>query len=108
MLVLSDVRNGEFALEPHEAGWATEAIAFIYIRETRGSSPRFNLRAQISADGYRWIDTGTSLDGITSAGGYFLRLEHFGNWIRLAGDVTGGPDDDSAAFVADIYWALKG
>jgi len=30
----------------------------------------------------------------------------FGNWLRLAGPVTGGPDDGSAAVVVDIYWVL--
>lgn len=108
MQVLSNISNGEFALEPYEAGWATEAIAFIYIREAHGPAPCFNVRGQISVDGYRWINTGKSLENITSIGGYYLQLENFGNWIRLAGEVIGGPADGSPTFVADIYWALKG
>jgi hypothetical protein len=36
-----------------------------------------------------------------------LSLDHFGNWLRLAGTVSGGPDDGSAAVLVDIYWVLK-
>jgi len=106
MEVCSPLQNGEFALEPYEAGWATEALAIVYIREVHGEAPILKLKAQISADGCRWIDFGPAFAPINSEGGYFLRLEGFGNWLRLAGEVSGGPAQE-AAFIADFYWALK-
>ena len=107
MQVFSPVANGEFALEPYEAGWATEAVAMVYVHEAHGDSPRMDLRAQISVDGVRWIDFGQAFDPITGPGGYYLSLDRFGNWLRLAGEVSGGPPDGGAAFVADFYWVLK-
>jgi hypothetical protein len=106
MQVFSEIGNGEFFLEPHEAGWASEAIAIIYIREVKGASPSMRLRAQISADGQRWIDLGPKLGPLTEEGGYFLLIRDFGNWIRLAGEIDGGPDC-STALIADFYWSLK-
>ena len=54
--VLAEKLNGSFVTEPHEAGWADEAMAVIYVRETAGPEPQLLLRAQISADGARWFD----------------------------------------------------
>ena len=99
--------NGPVATEPYEAGWAREALAVIYCHEVHGPAPRLKLRAQISADGVRWIDFGRTLPVIGEPGGYFLNLDGFGNWLRLAGTVSGGPADGSAAVLVDIYWVLK-
>lgn len=108
MELLSTVGNGPYVSEPYEAGWALEAIAMLYVRSIAGPAPRFDLRAQISADGQRWIDCGRAFGPISAPGGYFLTLTQFGNWLRLAGDVSGGPEDGSPAFVIDLYWVLKG
>lgn len=106
MEILSALPNGPMEMEPYEAGWATEAIAMIYIREAHGPQPLLRLRAQISVDGSRWIDHGQALPPLTEMGGYSLCVEHFGNWLRLAGEVTGGPED-GPAFIADLYWVFK-
>lgn len=106
--VLSPKANGPFATEPHEAGWADEALAIIYVREANGPAPRLALRAQISADGVRWLDHAAPALIIEKTGGYQLDLVRFGNWLRLAGEVTGGPAEGAPAFLLDFYWVLKG
>lgn len=107
MQVYSPLSNGEFYLEPYEAAWASEAIAFVYLSDLAGPSPCLELGVQISADGQRWIDFKQRFDTLTEAGGYYLQLSHFGTWLRLAGRVSGGPEDDSPAMIAHFYWDLK-
>lgn len=106
--VLASKSNGVFFTEPYEAGWADEALAMVYVRECAGTPPRLELRAQISADGVRWLDHDTPPLVLEQAGTSHLALARFGNWLRLAGTVSGGPGDGSAAFVLDLYWVLKG
>ena len=107
MEVLSPIGNGPYDLEPHEAGWAAEATTIVYVREVDGPSPVLNLRAQISVDGMRWIDFDRAFAPISQPGGYFLTLSHFGNWLRLVGEVSGGPADGAPAFIIDCYWVFK-
>ena len=45
---------------------------------------------------------------ITQPGAHYLPLVQFGNWLRVAGKVSGGPKNGSPAFVFDFYWVLKG
>lgn len=99
--------NGDFALEPHEAGWAAEATLFVYVHEAHGPEPRLDLQLQISADGVRWVDFQAPLPTITGPGGCAFPFTHFGNWIRLRGAITGGPDSGEPAFMADFYWVFK-
>lgn len=108
MEVLASKPNGTFVTEPYEAGWADEALAVVYVREAHGPQPAAVLRAQISADGVRWFDHEAPALQVGAPGGYALPLERFGNWLRLAGVVSGGPADGSAALVLDLYWVLKG
>ena len=84
------VWQGEFATEPYECGWASEAIFFVRaLAATAGS--RGVARAQVSADGMRWADEGavmrlpTRADEVT-----FCKVRHFGGWLRLAGEVADG------------------
>ncbi|MBI3972660.1 MAG: hypothetical protein HY332_15390 [Chloroflexi bacterium] len=106
-----------FETEPYEAGWASEAIAFVYVRAAPAAPvpapdantgfavrPALWVRAQISADGRRWIDD-ERLPGISQAGNYRLRLTHFGNWLRLVGETEGLSGDEH--FVIDTYWVFK-
>ena len=99
--------NGAYELEPHEAGWASEAIAMLYVHFVEGPSPVLRVKAQISVDGVRWMDFGREIESITQPGGYHLSLEKFGNWLRLVGEVEGGPEDGSPAMEMDTYWVLK-
>ncbi|GIW08493.1 MAG: hypothetical protein KatS3mg060_3298 [Dehalococcoidia bacterium] len=104
--LFASLANGPYESEPYEAGWASEAIAFVYVREVAGPDPRLELRAQGSADGQRWVDLGAAFPPQTAPGGALLRLTHFGNWLRLVGAVSGGPSSGPAAIV-DIYWVFK-
>lgn len=106
--VLSPRGNGEFSTEPHEAGWADEALVIVHVREASGPAPAIVIRAQISADGARWIDHPVSALRIAGAGSGSMPITYFGNWIRLTGVVSGGPANGSAAAVIDLYLVLKG
>ena len=106
--VLSARGNGTFATEPHEAGWADEALLIVHVRESAGPSPALALRAQISADGARWVDHPAGALHIKGCGDGALPLAHFGNWLRFSGEVGGGPADGGTAVVIDIYLVLKG
>lgn len=106
MQVFSPLYPGEFALEPFEVAWAGEAISIVYVDEVNDGAT-LDLSAEISVDGNRWIDFRRAFDTIREPGGYFLQLSHFGTWLRLAGNVTGGPEDGSPAMIAHFYWDLK-
>lgn len=91
--------SGEFATEPFETGWASEAIFFIRIEEAF-SDVRVEAKAQISADGIHWIDEGTAFATIDRCGDFFIRLRHFGGWLRLVGNAAGEAE-------ATIHLVLK-
>ncbi len=93
--------TGEFASEPYECGWAGEAIFFIRKLETQGNVEGTRVRVQISPDGMRWCDEGTTID-LTSAELDFVRVKHFGNWLRIAGALPEG-----ASLTAIIALSLK-
>ncbi len=95
------VMQGEFATEPYECGWASEAIFFIRKLETKGNILGARWRVQISGDGIRWCDEGTVVTS-SDAEVDFCRVRHFGNWLRLAGAL---PDGASARVIVSL--ALK-
>ncbi len=81
---------GEFATEPYEAGWASEALFFVRLLEpATGVELRANI--DISPDGIHWVSEGTELGPISTDGLAFCRTVNFGNWLRLAGEVRGAP-----------------
>jgi hypothetical protein len=92
-----------FGTHPMETAWASEAIFFITVEDIQGESPVLKARIQISADGVNWVDEGTSFDPIKRKGHYFIRVTHFGGWLRVWGDIE-GPD---SAFNLTIHLALK-
>ena len=108
MEVLTERANGTFTSEPHEAGWADEAIAMVYVRQVTGPGAKLVLRAQISADGARWMDHQAAPLVVTAPGAHYLPLTQFGNWLRLRGDISGGAPGNLPVFVYDFYWVLKG
>lgn len=78
------------ATEPHEAGWAREAVIFVRaLKEPLGPQPK--ARVEISPDGMQWIPEGTEfeLPGKKDAIN-FARIAHFGNWLRVAADFPEG------------------
>lgn len=82
--------TGVSATEPYEAGWAAELMVFVRALDDAGG-PLPAARVQISPDGMRWVDEGTSLalpsvkDAVT-----FARVARFGNWVRVVADLPRG------------------
>ena len=90
VIAREEIWKGHAATEPIEAGWATEAIFFLRaMDEAAGELPQ--VRAQVSPDGMRWVDEGTTaaLPGSKDDIG-FIRVRHFGNWLRLKADLPDG------------------
>lgn len=84
--------TGRAATEPHEAGWATEAV--IFVRALKPSvGPMPDARVELSPDGMRWLSEGTTFpipqaeDALVMA-----RVAHFGNWLRVAADFADGSE----------------
>ena len=92
--------RGTCATEPVEAGWASEAVFFIRaLRPVQGEMPR--IRAQISPDGMRWADEGSSTtmpSGVDDL--QVLRVGHFGNWLRLTTDL---PDASACTVLVSVH-----
>ncbi|HLT62858.1 MAG TPA: hypothetical protein VK020_16770 [Microlunatus sp.] len=87
---VTDLRQeftGGFSTFPFECGWADEAIYFVTAEEATPADARVDLRVQVSADGIRWLDEGTTLT-LTGPGSGFVRLTHFGGFLRLAGSTS--------------------
>ena len=85
----SEALKGSLATEPYECGWAGEAIFFVRILERAGSLEGVALQVQISPDGIRWCEEGTSITfGEEEVA--FCKVAHFGNWLRLAGTLPDG------------------
>ena len=92
-----------FPTEPYETAWASEAIFFLRVEELTGEGAAVRADVQISADGIRWINEGTTFPAIIAPGDAFVRLKDFGGWLRLSGRVTG---EDPRAKVT-IHLVLK-
>lgn len=93
----------DFETHPYEAGWASEAICFIRVESLTGDSAQLDARVQISVDGVRWVDEGASFKTISETGDYFVKVSHFGGFLRLRGSVSG----DNTNFNLTIWWVLK-
>ncbi len=76
--------RGTFATEPYECGWASEAIFFVRKMDAAADLAGQQLKVQISLDGMRWCDAGAAVS-LSAAEVDFVRVTHFGNWLRLAG-----------------------
>jgi len=99
--------TGVAATEPYEAGWATEAMIFVRaLAIERGPDAAADVlpptaRVQISADGMRWIDEGTTLPMPQSTGqDTCARVAHFGNWLRV---VTELPADVAMKVLVTVH-----
>ena len=95
--------TGEFVTEPFECAWACEAIFFVRIQEAENDAAKLLARPQISADGIHWVDEGSSFPTMSGVGVWFLRLSHFGGWLRLRCETEG----DKARFNVMIHLVLK-
>lgn len=95
--------TADFETPPFEVAWASEAIFFVRVEEVSGRDAWLEAAVQISVDGIQWIDEGSVFPRITGAGDYFLRVRHFGGWLRLRGKAGGS----NPVFKATIYLVLK-
>ena len=66
--------------EPYEASWAREAIIMVRTLEAGTLAAGARAHVQVSLDGMRWVDEGTSLDIRPDVDGISMaRLSHFGH-----------------------------
>ena len=86
-------RNAEWTdlveTEPYEVSWASEAIFFVRLLDANGDLPA-QLAVQISPDGIRWCDEGSLLELDFKRELCFVRVSHFGGWLRLKGEIPSG------------------
>ena len=78
--------------EPYECGWAREAVIFVRALTAEGMEGDLAFaQVQVSPDGMRWVDEGTSVVLPTQADGMeFAKVAHFGGWLRLAAELPEG------------------
>lgn len=90
VIARNETWSGSAATEPHEAGWAGEAIIFVRALEDAKGDPG-SASVQLSPDGMRWVAEGTTFklpkrrDEVT-----FARIAHFGTWLRIAAELPEG------------------
>ncbi|GHV59460.1 hypothetical protein FACS1894182_13600 [Bacteroidia bacterium] len=94
----------DFQTNPYEAGWASECIFFIAVEGLSGKNPSLTAEVELSHDGVNWVKEGTVSEPISQKGLHFIRVKHFGNWLRLNGKITG----EQPSFRLNIQIALKG
>ena len=89
-LELGTTWEGQFATEPYETAWASEALFFIRLLE--GELPAgTNAHVQIAPDGIHWVDEGTEITLPTGPDDTtFGRVREFGGWLRLVGELPSG------------------
>jgi hypothetical protein len=93
----------DFQTLPYEAGWASEGIFFIMVEDRSGHNAQLIAEAEISHDGVYWAKEGTVSDPIVNKGLHFIRVKHFGNWLRLNCKISG----NDPSFRLNIQIALK-
>lgn len=95
--------KGALSSHPMEAGWAGEAIFFLIVEELKGKGASINAYVEISADGINWIKEGSAFPPIDQAGHYFCKVTHFGNWLRVNGEILG----EGAEIKTSVHLHLK-
>lgn len=79
-----------FATEPYEAGWAQEAVIFLNALDRCDAGGE--VAVQISPDGILWVDEGSRLVLPHIPGELtFVKLTHFGQFLRLIAQGEGYP-----------------
>jgi hypothetical protein len=78
-----------FDTEPYECGWASEAMFFIRIHELSGANAELSSKVQVSVDGIEWMDEGTEFHPMGETGSRFIKVRHFGGWLRLSNELRG-------------------
>lgn len=94
----------DFQTHPYECGWADEAIFYIVVEEVSGGNPQLSGEVELSHDGVNWTAEGTTFGPFSKKGLYFVRVSHFGNWLRLNCRISG----TDSVYKLLIQIALKG
>lgn len=97
------VFDRDFATEPYEVAWASEARWFVHALVAEGDRAELRLVTQISPDGINWCDYDGVAHPVTGTGVVSWPVREFGHWLRLRGTVHG----QGARFTARIYLATK-
>ena len=79
-------------------------IFFIAIEAVNGKEASLSATVELSHDGIHWVEEGTRVEGLQTEGLHFLKVSHFGNWLRLNCRVKG----EDASFKLNLQLALKG
>ncbi|MCY3832678.1 MAG: hypothetical protein OXG85_06650 [Chloroflexi bacterium] len=91
--------QGDFATEPYEAAWASEAIFFVRALDVDTDFGGAEAHVQISADGIRWVDEGTTMSLPTAKDAVtFCKVAHFGGFLRIKGALA--PDEKIKVLVS--------
>ena len=88
----NQIWEDDFVTEPYEAGWSHEAIFFVHILRAE-ETPIVEAKVQISPDGIHWCDEGSRINFVAQHAldrPSFVRVSHYGGWLRLAGTVKNG------------------
>lgn len=93
-----------FQTHPYECGWADEAIFYILVEDMKGENAELKAKVQISLDGIHWAEEGTEFAPIRECGLHFVKVREFGNYIRLATEISGR----DAEFKLLVQIACKG
>lgn len=94
----------DFQTNPYEGGWADEGIFFITVERLTGTNSVLVAEVEISHNGIEWAKEGTVSAPITAEGLHFIKVKHFGNWLRLNCNIKG----ENPSFRLNIQVALKG
>jgi hypothetical protein len=103
VIARNETWSGLVATEPHEAGWAREAVFFVRALHDAIGNPG-TARVELSPDGMRWAPEGTVFDLPTRTDEVtFARVKHFGTWLRVSAEL---PDGASLGVLVTLH--LKG
>ena len=94
----------DFQTHPFECGWADEAIFYLMVEGVSGENATLEGAVELSHDGVNWAAEGTTFGPLMKKGLIFVRVNHFGNWLRLSCKVSG----EEPVFRLLIQIALKG
>jgi hypothetical protein len=103
VIARNEIWSGNVETEPHEAGWAREAIFFVRaLHDAVGNLG--TARVELSPDGMRWVPEGTVFDLPARTDEVtFARVKHFGTWLRVSAELP-----DGASLVVLVTLHLKG
>ena len=71
--------------------------------ESVAENSQLNTLVQVSVDGIEWLDEGTVFPTLEKPGNYFIKVSHFGGWLRLKNLITG----KDPSFKVTIHLVLK-